>query len=211
MKDKIKILTLGDHPLSPSGVGTQTRYIVEGMLNTGKYKFISLAGAIRHEKYDVIKTEEYRDDWLILPVDGYGNKELLRSVIRNEKPDILWFMTDPRFWRWLWEMENEIRPLMPMIYYHVWDNYPYPQFNRPYYLSNDHVACISRLTHDIVDTVAPEVENSYVPHNPGYRARPSHNDDCSELNNNLPFESSIRARPYQKNCCYYLKNSLPLE
>ena len=26
---KIKILTISDHPLSPSGVGTQTKYILE--------------------------------------------------------------------------------------------------------------------------------------------------------------------------------------
>jgi len=51
-----------------------------------------------------------------------------------------------------------------MVYYHVWDNYPYPSFNRPWYLSNDHVACISQLTHDVVQTVAPEVESSYIPH-----------------------------------------------
>jgi glycosyltransferase involved in cell wall biosynthesis len=46
----------------------------------------------------------------------------------------------------------------------VWDNYPYPQFNRSAYLSNDHVACISQLTHDIVQTVTPEVDTSYIPH-----------------------------------------------
>ena len=42
MDKKIKILTLSDHPFSPSGVGTQTKYIIEGMLATGKYQFISL-------------------------------------------------------------------------------------------------------------------------------------------------------------------------
>tara|TARA_R110000751_G_scaffold132753_2_gene235303 strand:- start:58 stop:969 length:912 start_codon:yes stop_codon:yes gene_type:complete len=51
-----------------------------------------------------------------------------------------------------------------MVYYHVWDNYPYPQFNRPSYLSNDHIACISELTYDIVQTVAPEVGSTYIPH-----------------------------------------------
>ena len=30
--EKIKIITLSDHPMSPSGVGTQTRYIIEGLL-----------------------------------------------------------------------------------------------------------------------------------------------------------------------------------
>ena len=79
-------------------------------------------------------------------------------------------MTDPRFYGWLWDIENEIRPSVPMVYYHVWDNYPYPKYNRSCYLSNDHVACISKLTHDIVQTVAPEVNSCYLPHavNPDY-------------------------------------------
>jgi glycosyltransferase involved in cell wall biosynthesis len=85
-------------------------------------------------------------------------------MITQQKPDILWFMTDPRFYGWLWEIENEVRAQVPMVYYHVWDNYPYPKYNRPFYLSNDHVACISRLTYDVVQTVAPEVDSSYVPH-----------------------------------------------
>jgi len=161
---KIKIFTISDMPLSPSGVGTQTKNIVEAMLKTGKYKFISFGGAIKHPDYKPIKTEEYGDDWVIFPVDNYGNQEQLRSLIRQERPDILWFMTDPRFWGWLWEIENEIRPLVPMVYYHVWDNYPYPSYNRPYYESNDVVATISKLTDDIVKTVAPTVKSIYIPH-----------------------------------------------
>ena len=35
---KIKLLVLSDHYLSPSGVGTQTKYIVDGLLKTGKYQ-----------------------------------------------------------------------------------------------------------------------------------------------------------------------------
>jgi len=161
---KIKILTLGDHPLSPSGVGTQTKYIIEGMLKTGKYQFISFGGAMKHQNYQPQKTEEWGDDWVIFPVDGYGSHDQIRGVIHQQRPDMLWFMTDPRFYGWLWEIENEIRVHMPMIYYHVWDNYPYPKFNKPAYLSNDYIACISKVTHDIVTTVAPEVPSSYVPH-----------------------------------------------
>jgi len=89
---------------------------------------------------------------------------MIRSILRNEKPDILWMMTDPRFYEWLWAMENEIRPLCPIVYYHVWDNYPFPMFNRKYYLSNDYIACISKLTHDIIKNVVPEVNSSYLPH-----------------------------------------------
>ena len=164
MSKKIKVLTLSDMPLSPSGVGTQTRYICEALLKTGKFQIRSFGGAIKHPKYDPIKTEQYGDDWIMYPVDGYGNKEMVRSIIRQEKPDIMWFMTDPRFWGWLWEMENEIRPLMPMVYYHVWDNYPYPTFNKTFYESNDFIATISKVTDDIVKTVAPSVKSQYIPH-----------------------------------------------
>jgi len=164
MSDKIKIFTISDHPLSPSGVGTQTKYIIEGMLKTGKYQFVSFGGAIKHPDHSPQKTEEWGDDWVIWPVDGYGNADMVRAMIHQNKPDILYFMTDPRFYGFLWQIENEIRAHVPMVYYHVWDNYPYPKFNRPYYLSNDHVACISKLTHDIVETVVPEVSSSYIPH-----------------------------------------------
>lgn len=164
MDTKLKILTIGDMPLSPSGVGTQTKYMIESLLKTGKYQVISLGGAIKHPKYDPIKTDEFKDDWVIYPVDGYGTPEILRSILRSERPDILWFMTDPRFWGWLWEMENEIRPLIPMVYYHVWDNYPYPDYNKIFYESNDVVLAISKVTEDIVKTVAPSVECQYVPH-----------------------------------------------
>ena len=161
---KIKVLTISDHPLSPSGVGTQTKYICEALLGSGKFQVISLGGAIKHQKYDPVKTEEWKDDWVIIPVDGYGNQEMIRSIIRNEKPDILWFMTDPRFWGWLWMIEHEVRALMPMVYYHVWDNYPFPDYNRKWYVSNDVVCTISKVTDDIVKNVAPEIESHYIPH-----------------------------------------------
>ena len=164
MDKKIKILTLSDHPLSPSGVGTQTKYFIEALLKTGKFQFVCLGGAIKHENYDAQKIAPYEDDWMVIPIDGYGDAPKIRSIIRNEKPDILWFMTDPRFYEWLWFMENEIRPNIPMVYYHVWDNHPAPMFNRPFYLSNDLVVSISKVTHEVVSEAAPEVENIYHPH-----------------------------------------------
>jgi len=165
LKTKKKtIVTLSDHPLSPSGVGTQTKYVLESLLRTGEYRVISFGGAIKHTSYNPIKVEPYGEDWVIHPVDGYGTQEMMRSVLRTERPDAIWFMTDPRFWPWLWEMEDEIRAVCPMIYYHVWDNYPYPEFNARWYKSTDVIACISKVTHDIVQTVAPEVESYYLPH-----------------------------------------------
>jgi len=148
----------------PSGVATQTKYFIEGLLKTGKYKVISLGGAIKHQNYQPVRTEEWGENWTIYPVDNFGDPNIIRSVLRSEKPDILWFMTDPRFYTWLWGMANEIRALVPMVYYHVWDNYPYPTYNKPFYDSNDTIVAISKVTEDIVRTVSPEVECHYLPH-----------------------------------------------
>ena len=161
---KIKILTISDHPLSPSGVGTQTKHILESLLNTGKYSVISIGGAVKHQNYQPQKTKEFEDDWIIFPVDGYGNQDLIRAMVRNHRPDMLWFMTDPRFFGWLWDIEDEIRANIPMIYYHVWDNKPYPHFNKPSYDSTDVVCTISKVTDDIVRTVSPDVECHRMPH-----------------------------------------------
>ena len=161
---KLTVMVLSDHPLSPSGVGTQTRYFIEAMLKTGKYRFICLGGAVKHQNYTPIQVNPYPNDWIIYPVDGYGTQDMIRGMMIKHKPDILWFMTDPRFYGWLWEIENEIRDVVPMVYYHVWDNYPYPSFNNSWYRSNDAVATISKVTSDIVKTVCPEVEETYIPH-----------------------------------------------
>ena len=107
---------MSDHPLAPSGVGTQTRNFIETLLNTGNYSFVSLAGAMKHDNYTPQKTEAYGDDWIIYPVDGYGNPDVMRSLMRTHKPDVVWFMTDPRFYAWLWEIEDEIRCHVPMVY-----------------------------------------------------------------------------------------------
>jgi len=164
MSKKIKILTISDHPLSPSGVGVQTKYMIEGLLKTGRFQVVSLGGAVKHQNYQPMKTEEWGDDWTIFPVDAYGNPEIVRSVLRNERPDILWFMTDPRFYGWLWQMEDEIRPLVPMVYYHVWDNYPPPKFNRSAYDSTDVIVTISKLTNEITNIVAEKAEVIHLPH-----------------------------------------------
>tara|TARA_R110002020_G_scaffold401953_4_gene612135 strand:+ start:4596 stop:5882 length:1287 start_codon:yes stop_codon:yes gene_type:complete len=161
---KKKILVLSDHPLSPSGVGTQTKYMIEALLKTGRYKFICLGGAVKHQNYEPQKVEPWSEDFVIYPVDGYGSPDLIRSVLQKEKPDILWFMTDPRFYEWLWDIENEVRSNVPMVYYHVWDNFPAPQFNGIYYRSTDEVVCISKVTHEILKTVSPEVNSHYLPH-----------------------------------------------
>ena len=167
MSEKKTILMIADHPMAPSGVGIQTKYVAEALLLTGKYKIICLGGAMKHPNYDpqTITDPRWADgDFVVQPVDGYGSAAIISSLLWTQKPIMLWFMTDPRFYPWLWQIENEIRPLVPMVYYHVWDNYPPPKFNSIWYNSTDVIASISKVTHDIVNKVAPDVENVYLPH-----------------------------------------------
>lgn len=164
MTEKKRVLVIADSPLVPSGVGTQTRYMIESMLRTGEFRFFCLAGAIKHKSYQRQVVGEYGEDWVIQPVDGYGDPIVVRRILQEFKPDALWFMTDPRFYIWLWDISSEIRKNVPMIYYHVWDNYPYPNFNKQYYDSNDMICTISKVTDDIVRTISPDVKCVRIPH-----------------------------------------------
>tara|TARA_Y100000034_G_scaffold115529_1_gene152798 strand:+ start:1078 stop:2364 length:1287 start_codon:yes stop_codon:yes gene_type:complete len=205
---KTKILVLSDHPLSPSGVGTQTKYFIEALLKSNRYEFICLGGAVKHQDYTPQKVEPYGEAWRILPIDGYGNPEIIRSVIQKEKPDVLWFMTDPRFYGWLWEIENEIRTNMPMVYYHVWDNFPSPSFNGIFYRSTDEVVCISKVTHQILKEVAAEVSSCYLPHavDPKFyhpASTPEEKNNVKQVRTRIAVESSINQKNINKKIFFW--------
>ena len=147
---KKKILLLSDDLRMSSGVGTMSREIVMGTLD--KYDWVQVGGAISHpDKGKIIDMNQTARDETgvedaclkVYPVDGYGNPELLRNLISAEKPDAIMIYTDPRFWGWLYEMEHEIRQDIPIFYYNIWDDLPYPMWNEPYYESCDLIMNIS--------------------------------------------------------------------
>ena len=88
---------------------------------------------------------------------------MIRLALATEKPDALFIFTDPRFFVWLWEMEDEIHQVCPIVYWHVWDNDPYPDFNNVLYDSNDLINCLSHKTYELVKPHFPEKTN-YIPH-----------------------------------------------
>jgi len=151
---------LADHPLSTSGVGTQSRWLINGLIGTGKYSFRVFGGAVKHENYETIAVNP---DFIIKPTDGFGNREMLRHALATEKPDVLLLFTDPRFFIWVWEMEDEIRQLCPIAYNHLWDNPPWPDFNKVLYESTDLINCINYPTYEMVKEHFPEKTN-YIPH-----------------------------------------------
>lgn len=168
--NKKKILTISDHPLIPSGVGTQTRYVIEGLLKTGKYTIRSWGAAIKHQDYrpQNVFPELYKGDWIIYPTDGYGDRERMRAFILNEKPDALLIVTDPRFYTWLFEMADEILQNMPIIYWHVWDNDPTPEFNDSYYASISRMVPLSLKTYGLLQDMTKlglyNGKFDYIPH-----------------------------------------------
>lgn len=163
-KKKYTIVTISDHPMAQSGVGIQTRYIIDHLVRSGDFRVIAIGAAIKHDDYRLQKTEEWGDDVVIVPCDGYGEPNLLRQIIDAEKPDALWIMTDPRFYQWLFAMEGEIRLQMPILYNTIWDNYPAPQYNKIYYSSVDFLGCINKLTLDIVQQLGYGDKAKYIPH-----------------------------------------------
>jgi glycosyltransferase involved in cell wall biosynthesis len=154
---KKKILLLGDDIRLHSGIGTMSREIVMGTLH--KYDWVNLGGAITHPEVgkgfvdmseEAAKESGVEDAYLkVLPVNGYGSPDILRDVMEVEKPDAIMHFTDPRFWGWLYNMAHEIRTNIPLTYYNIWDDLPYPHWNEPFYESCDLLMGISKQTYNI--------------------------------------------------------------
>lgn len=157
---KYKILMLSDHALSTSGVGCQSRFLIEGLLKKGTWTVRQFGAAVKHSNYDLIRVTP---DFIIKPIDGFGDRETMIQTLATEKPDIVFIFTDPRFFIWLYQMEDEIRDVCPLVYWHVWDNYPVPKFNDPLYEATDLINCHSYLTYELVKSKYPEKTN-FVPH-----------------------------------------------
>ena len=173
---KKKILLFSDDLRMSSGIGTMSREFVLGTLK--HYDWVQVGGAIKHpDNGKVIDMNEsvrnetgVKDANLkIYPVDGYGSPDLLRYLMTAEKPDAILHYTDPRFWEWLYQMEHEVRQHIPIFYYNIWDDLPYPMWNEPFYESCDLIMNISKQTVNIVNNVRKDVptnewNNTYVPH-----------------------------------------------
>ena len=157
---KYKVLMLSDHALSTSGVGTQSRHLINGLIQKGNWSFRQLGAAMKHENYDVVSVNP---DFIIKPIDGFGNKEIMRLILATEKPDVVFIFTDPRFFYWLFEIEDEIHQICPIVYWHVWDNAPYPAFNNSFYESTDAIACHSHHTYSQVVEKFPN-KTHFIPH-----------------------------------------------
>jgi len=170
-----KILLICDDIRVHSGVATVGREVV---LNTAQhFNWVNIAGSIQHpeqgKRLDLSQstneTTGLTDSSVIAyPTNDYGGPDLLRQIIKIEKPDAIMLITDPRYFIWLFAMENEIRKDIPITYLNIWDDYPAPLYNRPYYEACDLLMGISKQTVNINNIVLGDKAKNkvirYVPH-----------------------------------------------
>ena len=175
-KDKRKkILLICDDIRVHSGVATVAKEIV--VHTSHHFNWVNLGGAIKHpesgKRIDLSSTTNeilnIKDSSITLyPTSGYGDPTILRQLLEIEKPDAIMLITDPRYFTYIFNMEQEIRKKIPITYLNIWDDYPAPMYNRPYYEACDLLMGISKQTVNINKLVLENREGNrifkYVPH-----------------------------------------------
>jgi glycosyltransferase involved in cell wall biosynthesis len=170
-----KILLITDDIRLPSGVGNVGREIV--IHTAHHYNWVNLGAAINHpdigKRFDIsadTNTNAGIEDASVFlyPNNGYGDANLLRNILKIEKPDAIMLITDPRYFAWLFQIENEIRKETPIIYLNIWDDLPAPYYNKAFYESCDALLGISKQTVNINKLVLGDKAEGkiieYVPH-----------------------------------------------
>jgi hypothetical protein len=170
-----KILLITDDIRLPSGVGSIGKEII--IHTSHRYNWVNIGAAIGHpeagKRFDVSgdtnSIAEIEDSSvMIYPNNGYGDANLLRTIVNIEKPDAIMLITDPRYFTWLFSIENEVRKKLPIIYLNIWDDYPAPYYNKAFYESCDALLGISKQTVNInklvLDDKAKNKIIEYVPH-----------------------------------------------
>jgi glycosyltransferase involved in cell wall biosynthesis len=174
-EDRKKILLLCDDIRMHSGVATMAREFVVNSAH--RYNWFNIGAAVQHAdkgkildlSNDVNKQLKIDDsDVRVMPNNGYGDAQLIRSVMKKEKPDAIFIFTDPRYWVWLFDLEREIRNQIPIVWLNIWDEFPTPKYNEHYYDSVDTLLAISKQTKLINELVLKEKANDkileYIPH-----------------------------------------------
>jgi glycosyltransferase involved in cell wall biosynthesis len=170
-----KILLICDDIRVHSGVATVAKEIVK--FTCQHFNFAQIGGAIKHPdlgkildlSQDTNKMTGLDDSYVKLyPVNGYGDKRIVREILDMEKPDAILLFTDPRYFTHVFSMESEIRKKIPIAYLNIWDDYPAPMYNQGYYEACDLLMGISKQTVNINKLVLKGKEKNrlfkYLPH-----------------------------------------------
>jgi glycosyltransferase involved in cell wall biosynthesis len=170
-----RILLLCDDLRLHSGVGNVAKEMVTHTAH--HFNWFNLGGAIQHpdqgKRFDVSgdinKKAGIKDaEVIVQPNNGYGTADQIRQLLKEIKFDAIFLITDPRYFTWLFQIENEIRKEIPIVYLNIWDDYPTPMYNKAFYESCDALFGISKQTVNINKLVLGEKAEGkilkYVPH-----------------------------------------------
>ena len=157
--NKTKILFISDSVQRTSGVAIQSLKLCKGLLKTGKYTIVQIAGGDSSSPSTPIYYEGIK---LYTTDEPYGSPNTLRYVMMVEKPDIVLAFSDPRFFTYLFSMDNEIRGKARLVFYHTWDNAPFPKFNLPWYSACDQIVMLSHFSYELMSSHG--VPCKYIPH-----------------------------------------------
>lgn len=180
---KNKILLIGDDIRRTTGVANILKQIILHLVSD--FDFVQLACGNSQPNLSIVDVSESvskitghtQASVRLHETNGYSSPEQLRSTMRMESPDAVVIMTDPHRYDWLFEIEHEVRTVCPLLYYHVWDNDPYPKFLKSIYNSCDWVGCISITTKKCIETICPEHTNyTHVPHGINTKTYHQHSD-----------------------------------
>jgi len=175
-KDKRKkILLICDDIRVHSGIATVAKQIV--LKTAHHFNWVNIAGAIKHpevgKRLDLsqsVNDEVGIPDSSLMsyPVNGYGDANIIRKIMELENPDAIMLITDPRYFIHIFNMEVELRKKVPITYLNIWDDYPAPMYNQPYYKACDLLMGISKQTVNINKIVLEEDAKNkvirYIPH-----------------------------------------------
>lgn len=159
---KIKILAISDDIRFNSGVGIQLRKLLLGLVSTGRYEIVEMAGSVQPRNVQPTVVNGIK----LYPYDMSGNpvhtSQIFKQIFYNENPDIVLAFSDPRFFTWLFAMDYEFRGKAKLVYYHTWDNEPFPKYNVPWYSCCDEVVMLSKFSYNLMQNNG--VDCTFIPH-----------------------------------------------
>ena len=197
-----RILLLCDDLRLHSGVGNVAKEMVHH--TSHHYNWFNLGGAINHpevgKRFDLseaMNAESGIEDAevIVQPNNGYGSPEQIRRLLKEIKFDAIFLITDPRYFSWLFQIENEIRKNIPIIYLNIWDDYPAPMYNRAFYESCDALFGISKQTVNINKLTLGEKSKDkvikYVPHGLNEQVFIPITEENSDYEEYIKFKESV--------------------
>ena len=179
--ERKKILFISDSVTGVSGVANVARSLIAGTahhynyINIGVSQNPNVKGHTVDLCESVNKEVGIEDSYVkTFQWDKYDDVDIIKKVLEVEKPDLLLFITDPRYFQGLFPISKEIQyggvngKKTPLCYIQIWDELTPPFYNRSAWSSVNMSLCISKQTKLMNEIVlgdrAENIKLEYFPH-----------------------------------------------